>query len=308
MQIKNSFFLKIFALVFAFSLAQSSAHARELIDQVGRSVNVPEEPRRIVSLMPSVTEMVYDLGAGDLLVGATLYATFPPEALSLPRVGSYNHLDVEKIVRLQPDLCLAVRDGNPIHIVDKLVALGVPVFVLDPRTLEEIKESVFLLGRALGMEKNAAIIAVDMDRRLAAIDNTVKLARFSPKVFFQIDAAPIISAGSNTFIDRLIVRAGGINMASGPKPYPRFSWEDILKMQPELVIIASMAGGHTTEELKAGWEKWPQIPAVKNNRLYVVDADLFDRPIPRLIDGLERLLEILHPELKSTAISKHQTQ
>ena len=300
--------LKFTFLLFAFIIIQSSVEAREVIDQVGRSVTVPDHPKRIISLMPSVTEMVYDLGAGDLLVGATLYATSPPEASTLPRVGSYKHLDVEKIVRLQPDLCLAVRDGNPKHIVDKLVDLGVPVFVVDPRTLEEIKESVSLLGQVLDVPHNAEKITADMDRRLTAIDNAVKQIKFSPKVFFQIDAAPIISAGSNTFIDRLIVRAGGINMANGPKPYPRFSWEDILKMQPELVIIASMAGGHTAEELKAGWKKWPQVPAVKNNRLYVVDADLFDRPIPRLIDGLEQLLEILHPELRYPAIPEHKTQ
>lgn len=308
MHIKKSFLPQIFIFLFAFICSLSTVHAREIIDQVGRSVTLPDNPKRVVSLMPSVTEMVYDLGAGDLLVGATLYATSPHAASLLPRVGSYKHLDVEKIIRLQPDLCLAVRDGNPKHIVDKLVAVGVPVFVVDPRTLEEIKESVHFLGQVLGVHKNAEKIIADMDNRLSAIDNAVKRAKFSPKVFFQIDAAPIISAGSNTFIDRLIVRAGGINMANGPKPYPRYSWEDILTMQPELVVIASMAGGYTDEELKAGWKKWPQIPAVKNNRLYVVDADLFDRPIPRLVDGLERLLEILHPELEFTTITEHQYQ
>jgi iron complex transport system substrate-binding protein len=299
---------KIIIIIFAFISIQTIAQAGEMIDQVGRSVTVPEHIKRVVSLMPSVTEMVYDLGAGDLLVGATLYATSPPAASALPRVGSYKHLDVEKIIRLQPDLCLAARDGNPKHIVDRLVEVGLPVFVVDPRTLEEIKESILLLGQALDVKEQAAIIASDMDKRLSDIDNAVKKARFSPKVFFQIDAAPIISAGANTFIDKLIIRAGGINLANGLKPYPRYSWEDILGMQPELVIIASMAGGHTAEELKAGWRKWPQIPAVKNNRLYVVDADLFDRPIPRLIDGLERLLEILHPELQVEKVSSSNLQ
>lgn len=300
---------KIFILLFTFIISiPSSASAEEMIDQVGRPVNVPEQPKRVVSLMPSVTEIVFDIGAGDLLVGATLYATSPPAAAELPRVGSYKHLDVEKIVRLQPDLCLAVRDGNPKHIVDRLVAVGVPVFVVDPRTLEEIKESILLLGQALNVEAQAEKMATAMERRLSRIDNTVKLATNKPKVFFQIDAAPIISAGLNTFIDKLITRAGGINMASGTKkPYPRYSWEDMLGMQPEIVIIASMAGGYTDDELKAGWRKWPQIQAVKNNKLYVVDADLFDRPTPRLIDGLERLLELLHPALQSAATSENHT-
>ncbi len=299
---------KIVILLFIFIISiPSSASAEEMIDQVGRSVNVPEQPKRVVSLMPSVTEIVFDIGAGDLLVGATQYATSPPAAAELPRVGSYKHLDVEKIVRLQPDLCLAVRDGNPKHIVDKLVAVGVPVYVVDPRTLEEIKESILLLGQALNVEAQAEKMAISMERRLSRIDNTVTLATHKPKVFFQIDAAPIISAGLNTFIDKLITRAGGINLASGTKPYPRYSWEDMLGMQPEIVIIASMAGGYTADELKAGWQKWPQIQAVKNNKLYVVDADLFDRPTPRLIDGLERLLELLHPELEHAATSGNHT-
>jgi len=299
---------KIVIFVFTFIISIiSSASAVELIDQIGRPVNVPEQPKRVVSLMPSVTEIVFDIGAGDLLVGATQYATSPPAAAELPRVGSYKHLDVEKIVRLQPDLCLAVRDGNPKHIVDRLVAVGVPVFVVDPRTLEEIKESILLLGQALNVEAQAEKMATAMEKRLSRIDKTVKLATNKPKVFFQIDAAPIISAGHNTFIDKLITRAGGLNLASGTKPYPRYSWEDMLGLQPEIVIIASMAGGYTSDELKAGWQKWPQIQAVKNNKLYVVDADLFDRPTPRLIDGLERLLEILHPELQIAEISENHT-
>lgn len=290
---------KIFTLLFTLiSISVPNAFSGEIIDQVGRSVTVPEQPKRVVSLMPSVTEIVYDLGAGAKLVGATMYANTPPAASKLPRVGSYRQLDVEKIIRLQPDLCLAVRDGNPKHIVDRLVEVGIPVFVVDPRTLDEIRESIILLGTILKVESQAKLMANNMDRRLSAIDQAVRQAKTAPQVFFQIDAAPIISAGSNTFIDKLITRAGGINLASGSKPYPRYSWEDILEMQPELVIIASMAGGHTTEELKAGWQKWPYIPAVKNNKLYVVDADLFDRPTPRLIDGLERLLEIMHPELE----------
>lgn len=293
----------IFLLTYSI-LTVSSVSAREMMDQVGRAVSVPEQPQRVVSLMPSVTEIVYDLGAGDRLVGATMYATTPQAASELPRVGSYKHLDVEKIVRLHPDLCLAVRDGNPKHIVDRLVEVGVPVFVVDPRTLEEIRESILLLGKLLRVESQAQIMAAEMDSRLSVIDNAVKHIKTLPKVFFQIDAAPIISAGSNTFIDKLLIRAGGINLASGSKPYPRYSWEDILGMQPELVIIASMAGGYTDEQLKAGWQKWPHIPAVKNNRLHVVDADLFDRPTPRLIDGLERLLEILHPELEIPVVQE----
>ncbi|GBE53530.1 vitamin B12-binding protein precursor [bacterium BMS3Bbin14] len=268
---------------------------RLVVDQVGRSVRVPDRPRRVVSLMPSITEEVFDLGRGALLVGVTLYAKEPPAAAALPRVGSYVNPDLERIVALRPDLCLAARDGNPADLVRRLAELNIPVFALDPQTLPAIMDSVRLLGSLLHAEKKAAGIVAAMKRKMAAVARRVAGAADRPRVFFQIDASPIVSAGSGTFIDRLITRAGGINLAAGPTAYPRFSWEDMLAMQPDVVIIASMAGGYTEKQLKAGWRQWPQIPAVRQGRLFVVDAALFDRPGPRLVDGLVRLADIFYP-------------
>lgn len=286
-----------FLFLFLLPALFSQALAGEVVDQVGRRVIIPDKPQRVVSLMPSITEIVFDLGAGGRLVGATRYSNEPLAAKKITRVGSYVHLDVEKIVSLSPDLCLAIRDGNPKHIIDRLEMLSIPVYTLDPRNLDEIIESILMLGEALDAREQAAAIAEEMRLRAGAVADKVARIVERPRVFFQIDAAPIISAGSNTFIDKLITRAGGLNLAAGPKPYPRYSWEDILTMRPEIVIITSMAGGFTPEELKQGWRKWPRIPAVKNSRLYVVEADLFDRPTPRLIDGLEMLTEIIHPEV-----------
>ncbi len=292
------FFLVLPVMVMVMVMSPAVGRAgpgRLVVDQVGRSVRVPDRPRRIVSLMPSITEEVFDLGRGDLLVGATLYAKEPPAAATLPRVGSYVNPDLERIVALRPDLCLAARDGNPADLVRRLAELHIPVFVLDPQTLPAIMDSVRLLGGLLHAEKKAAMIVAAMKRKMAAVARRVAGAADRPRVFFQIDAAPIVSAGSGTFIDRLITRAGGINLAAGPTAYPRFSWEDVLAMQPDVVIIASMAGGYTEKQLKAEWRKWPQVPAVRHGRLFVVDAVLFDRPGPRLVDGLVRLADILYP-------------
>lgn len=265
-------------------------------DQIGRTVRVPEQPRRIVALIPSLTEIVFDLGRGDLLVGATQYAKEPPAAASLPRVGSYLHLDIERIVALQPDLCLAVRDGNPEHLVKRIESLGIPVFAFDSQDLPEIIESVRLMGDLLNASERATEIIRQMQLKIDVVKKRVKSTENRPGVFFQIDANPMVSAGQNTFIDRLITMAGGRNYAAGSTTYPRYSWEDILVMQPEVVIIASMAGGYTEEQLKEAWLKWPQIPAVKTGRVHVVDANLFDRPVPRLADGLVALADLLHPE------------
>jgi iron complex transport system substrate-binding protein len=283
------------AVLLAVTLLAASAAAEVFVDQVGRRVDIPAHPQRIVSLMPSITEIVFELGAGSRIKGVTLYSNEPPAAAKLANVGSYVHPDLEKIISLKPDLCLAVRDGNPKHIVDKITALGIPVYTIDPRNLAEIMESVMLLGKVLGTEEKARDIVDNIQSKINAASERVANASNRPRVFFQIDASPIVSAGSNTFIDQLITQAGGINLAAGPTAYPRYSWEDILLMQPEVVIIASMAGGYSEEQLKATWRRWPELPAVRDNRLYVVNADLFDRPTARLADGLELLVNIFFP-------------
>jgi len=283
------------AVLLAVMLFAAPAAAEIYIDQVGRRVDIPAPPQRIVSLMPSITEIVFDLGAGSRIKGVTQYSNEPPPAAKLPKIGSYVHPDLEKIIGLKPDLCLAVRDGNPRHIVDRITELGIPVYTIDPRNLAEIMESVMLLGKVLDAEEQARDIVAQIQVKINAAAERVAHAADRPRVFFQIDASPIISAGSNTFIDQLITQAGGINLAAGSTPYPRYSWEDILLMQPEVVIIASMAGGYSEKQLKAEWRRWPGLPAVRDNRLYVVNADLFDRPTARLADGLELLVNIFFP-------------
>ncbi|HSH12299.1 MAG TPA: ABC transporter substrate-binding protein, partial [Desulfurivibrionaceae bacterium] len=125
-----------------------------------------------------------------------------------------------------------------------------------------------------------------------------------PRVFFQIDAAPIVSAGRGTFIDELITLAGGRNLAGAVEGYPRFGWEEVLRFDPEVAIVASMAGGFSPADLKAGWRRWPQLAAVKTQRLYVIDASLVDRPTPRLLDGLEAFARIIHPEIFGAPIAQ----
>jgi iron complex transport system substrate-binding protein len=274
-----------------------SAHGRELVDQLGRKVEVTEPLTRVVSLIPSLTETSYEVGGGDVLVGATRFATFPAEAAKLPRVGSYVALDIEKIVKLKPQLCLAARDGNPKETIDRLEALGIPVYAFDPQSLEAVIDTVVRLGEIYRTETQANALAKDYRQRLDRVARRITEVKERPRVFFQVDAQPIFSAGSDTFLHQLLIRAGALNLAADRTGYPRYSWEELLSLKPDVVILVSMGGGYSEQVLRAQWEAWPQIPAVSNNRLYVVDADLFNRPSPRLIDALERLVELLHPEL-----------
>ncbi|MBC8207619.1 MAG: cobalamin-binding protein [Desulfobulbaceae bacterium] len=289
------FFLCLLAVFFPCTLVLSAS--REMIDPIGRNLIVPASPARVVSLAPSLTELVYSLGREELLVGATLYSTFPEAARALPRVGSYVRLDLERIVALKPDLCLAVKDGNPRHVIERIESLGIPVFVVDPISIDEIMTTIVALGDLLGACPAAEALAADMAARIDAVGAQVAEAAHRPALFFQVDAAPLISAGEDTFTGRLIRMAGGENLAAGGIPYPRYNWEDILRLAPEVVVITSMAGGHNPEDLIAEWQKWPQIPAVRSGRIHVVEADFFNRPTERLVQGLEVLAALIHPEL-----------
>ncbi len=278
-------------------LSPGISFAGTVTDQVGRKIQVPDDPARVIALAPSITEIVYDLGRQEKLVGATEYSTYPPAAQALPRVGSYVRLDIEKIVALKPDLCLAIKDGNPKHIVDRIVSLGIPVYVINPRNLDQIMDAISRIGSLMGAEESARQLVEVMAKRIEKVRARVKKDRHSPRVFFQIDAEPLFSAGTDTFIHELIVLAGGTNTTAGEVAYPRYSWEDIIVLQPELVLISSMAGGLSPEYLVGSWKKWDQLDAVKNDRIFVVNAELFDRPTPRLVDGLEVIAAIMHPDL-----------
>ncbi len=271
--------------------------AATVVDQAGRTVSIPTAPKRIVALAPSLAEIVFDLGQGAKLVGVTQFSDFPAEAKNLPRVGSYVRLDLERIVALKPDLCLGIRDGNPKHQVEKIEAAGIPVYIIDPRDIKGVMEAIQGVGGALGMQARAEAIVADMSGRIAQVRQQVATTHSRPRVFFQLYSPPIVTAGSRTFIHELITIAGGVNLGAGEVDYPRVSWEKVLSLDPEVVVVTAMGGKQKPEQLKAQWQQWPQLAAVRSGRVHVVNDNLFDRPTPRLIDAMEALLRILHPEL-----------
>jgi iron complex transport system substrate-binding protein len=136
-----------------------------------------------------------------------------------------------------------------------------------------------------------------MRSRINRVKTLIATTSYRPRVFFQIGISPIVSVGAHTLVNELIEMAGGINLAKGPAPYPRFSREQVMALAPDVLIITSMARGGRFEQVKREWSKWPSIPAVQNHRILMVDSNLFDRPCPRLVDALEILARHIHPEL-----------
>jgi iron complex transport system substrate-binding protein len=270
--------------------------AKTVNDQLGRNVDVPSEPKRIVALAPSITEIIFQLNQAHRLKGVTQFSNYPPSALALPKVGSYVRLDLERIVALDPDLCIGIKDGNPKEIVDRLQSMKIPVYVVDPRNVDTVIETILEIGRLLNASERANMLAETMGNRLQRVIKIASQTEKRPRVFIQIGITPIIAAGSKTFIHDLIIKAGGINVAAGSTAYPRYSREQVLALSPEIIIITSMARQAGFEKVKHDWSRWPNLPAAQNQSIFLVDSDVFDRPSPRLMDGLELLVKLIHPE------------
>lgn len=271
--------------------------AKTAEDQLGREIRVPDDPKRIIALAPSITEIIFALGQQDRLKGTTQFSNYPAEAAKLPKVGSYVRLDLERIVALNPDLCIAIKDGNPKGIIDRLQSLNIPVFAVNPRNLESMMQTIQKIGSILNASQKANTLVKDMRSRIQQVDALVSRIDRRPRVFIQIGISPIISAGRNTFIHELVVRAGGINVAAGNRAYPHFSREQVLALAPDVLIITSMARSGAFEKAKADWNRLSHMPAVREKRIYTVNSDVFDRPSPRLLDALEILTRLLHPKL-----------
>ena len=273
------------------------AIAKTVTDQLGRRVTLPYPPQRLVSLAPSITEIIFAIGQEHRLKGVTRFSDYPDAAAMIPKVGSYTRPDLERIVALNPDLCIATKDGNPKRVIDRLVSLNIPVYAVDPRNLDKVMSTILEIGTLLDASEDSGALVDSMRLRVQRIKRLVENARSRPRVFFQIGISPIVSIGSDSFIHELIVLAGGINVTAGDIAYPRFSREQVLSLSPEVFIISSMARDAVFNKVKADWRRWPNMPAARDQRIHLVDSNVFDRPSPRLVEALELLVRLIHPEL-----------
>jgi iron complex transport system substrate-binding protein len=265
-------------------------------DEAGRGVSFPFPPKRIVSLAPNITEILFSLGLDEEIVGVSIHCNFPEKAKKKVRVGSYISLDFEIIASLNPDLIIATGAGNTREMVDRLGKLGFQTYVIYPKNFEDILESIIHIGQVVNRDGEARAIIEGMRKRSQrVIELTKNLPK--PKVFVQIGEAPMVTVGKGSFADDLLRLAGGENIAGKEKEvYPRFGMEEILKRSPEVIVISSMNPKGDYQKILQEWNRWKTISAVKNGRIYLIDSDLLDRPSPRIIDGLEELARVLHPE------------
>jgi len=291
---------KILFCVFLFFLAgqliPGRLGAEDPFDSYNRKL-FPKDYRRIVSLAPSITEILFALGLKDRIIGVTKHCNYPAEASSKTSVGTYIDLNIEKILALNPDLVIATADGNEKESVERLAAFKIPVLVTNPKKLNEVFDTVKTIGRITQQQKRAESLVRSLKQRTDRVVQAC-LPLSHPRVFLQINEHPLITVGQDTFHNHLIKLAGGINISGkDPIAYPKYSLEQVLRSKPDVLLITSMERGVLAERKKDRWRQWSQIPAVKQGRIYILDSDLLDRPSPRLVDGLEALARAIHPEL-----------
>lgn len=267
-----------------------------VVDDAGRSVTLERVPEKIVSMAPSNTEILFAIGVGDKVVGVTSYCTHPPEALAVEKVGDAWNPDYEKIVSLEPDLVLAVGTADS-DIVRALENYGLTVFVLQASTLAQVADDIELVGKVTGAEARAAEVAGELRARMRAVG--LELSDLGdaerPSVFWVLDSL-LWTVGPGSFIDDLIDLAGGYNIGrSLGLAYGQFSMESLLEADPDVIIIPVL--DPATPEALAAIDGWDTLTAVVNGRVYQIDPDAVSQPGPRVVDALEQVAALLHPDL-----------
>ncbi|MBI2608803.1 MAG: cobalamin-binding protein [Deltaproteobacteria bacterium] len=295
---KYLFVFMAFLLVFTGSLYYFKPHTENtnkphtLQDELGRSVTLPESKERLISLAPNITEILFALGMGSSVVGVSDFSDYPPEAVKLPKVGGFAGPNIELIAELKPDLVIATADGNPEQSVTKLNKISVPSFVINPRSYDGIVQSIGKLGIILDRKEVAEKIAEAMNATKVYIQTQVTPLK-QPKVLFQLNAKPIMSANKNTFVHDLISIAGGINIAaeSGIN-YPKLNAEAIVQKNPDIIIVAS--DENQFKVIQEQWKTFSSVSAVKNKKIYHINPNIILRPSPRVTQGLIQLFKIFH--------------
>ena len=279
-------------LAAALALGGVAAAAEiRLTDDSGRTVVLQQPARRIISLAPHMTELMFAAGAGSGVVGTVEYSTYPEAAKTIPRIGDSVLLDLERIVALKPDLILVWQHGNAQRQLDKLLSLGIPVFYNQSDRLSDVARSVQKLGRLAGTEAIASTVAGAFVAREAELRKRYA-ARPPVRVFYQIWERPLMTVNNDHLISDVIRLCGGQNVMGELKQLaPVISTEAVLEADPEMIAGAT-AEPNMRDNLD-NWKAWPHILAVKRDNLFVIHTDLISRATPRVLDGAQQMCENL---------------
>ena len=284
------------ALAVLLVLAQAApAVAFSARDMLGREVVLGAPPARIVSLVPSATEVLFALGAEARLVGVTDFCDYPPAARGKPSVGGMVNPNLEAIVALSPDLVIATTEGNREETFAQLKRLGIPTYLVAAHHVRDVTDLIARLGALTGRQQAAGLLLSRLEPRIAAVMRAVA-PQPRPRVLYVLWPEPLIVPGREALVTELIRLAGGESVtARESDAYPRLSLEAAVAKAPEVILLANH-GAHTGPIDEERWRRLTSLPAIHDGRLHRVDGNLLHRYGPRVVDGLEQLARAIHPE------------
>ena len=272
---------------------------RTFVDDSGRKLYFAKAPRRVLSLAPSLTEMLFAIGLDEQIVGVTNFCNYPPAAAGKPKVG-YTQPNLESLLALSPDMVAAPGELLRADVLAKLEALKVPTFIFEAKSLEHILAHIHTLGRIFERSSAADVLTRHMRERIAEVSRRVETVE-RKRVLYVLSSHPLITVGPDSYIHQMIELAGGINVAAGTSgAYPRLSMETVLENDPEILVFPVGSTESVPEHEQQTWKRWTGLSAVQHHRLHVVSSDALNRPGPRVVDGLEQLAQVIHPEAFST--------
>ncbi|MCK8826553.1 cobalamin-binding protein [Natroniella acetigena] len=292
----------LFVLITSYFVGGNIVVARNypvnIIDDLGKEVVVEEEPARIISLAPSHTEIVFALGGEEKLVGVTEYGDYPKAAQEITNIGTITEPSMERIIGLQPDLVLA-SELTPKETIQRLEQLEINVVALAPESVDGVIETISSVGELIGQQEEAVSLIAEMNDKITEVREIVEKNMADderPKVFYEVWKEPLYTASAGTFIDDLIHLAGGVNIAHDTQgKWPQYNFEVLLAQNPDIYLVSHES--EASKESVQAREKFQSIKAIKEGRVYPLDADLLNRAGPKLILALEELAEVIHPEL-----------
>jgi iron complex transport system substrate-binding protein len=270
------------------------ANTRRIADDAGRIVPLPDRVDRVISLAPNLTEIIFAVGAGNRLVGNTTYCDYPAEAKTVEKVGDTQHPNLERIIALKPQVVLVSTASQLEVFTEQLRSHNIAVFITDPHDLEGVFRSIELVGEIVGHVDQARALVSTLRARALAVDSALKQ---SPRVrvFYQLSAEPLYTAGHDSFVTDLLKRAGADSVtANVPGAWPKYSAESALAAKPDAIILPT--GGSMGEGNATVASALANSPAAKSGRVYKINDDHLVRPGPRAVDGLEEMARALHPE------------
>ena len=275
--------------VLTVCLPSVTLSAIEILDADGNLVRLDKPAERVISLAPSLTEILFAIGAAQRVVGVIEYSDFPPEAKTLPVIGRFDLLDIEKVLELEPDLIVAWKSGNPERSIEQLISLGLTVYLAELNDLPSISKQMKNISKLTGTEREASSAITNFNQTYASL-----IAEYSDrklvKTFYQVWDMPIITAGGKDFINDIIKLCSGENIFKGINQIaPKVSLEAVIVANPEVII--GSGSDQTRPDWLDNWKRWPRIEAVSKQNLFSINPDLIQRQTPRILIGTKQMCE-----------------